>query len=120
MFITGRNNGALTNRVQARLQTFADGYEFHGSRQSVRRQMAWQFRQGVPGFYPRPCSEPVTASPARVLGAISRCRERIRMVGHRRSQASMPVAKPAWPGRYRTLLRPAPDSVSMKTFAVRS
>jgi DNA (cytosine-5)-methyltransferase 1 len=32
-------NRALTNRERARLQTFPDNYEFHGSKESVRKQI---------------------------------------------------------------------------------
>ena len=32
-------NRALTNRERARLQTFPDSYQFHGSKESVRRQI---------------------------------------------------------------------------------
>ena len=34
-----KEDRALTNRERARLQTFADSYEFHGGKESVRRQI---------------------------------------------------------------------------------
>ena len=34
-----KENRALTNRERARLQTFPDNFIFHGSKESVRRQI---------------------------------------------------------------------------------
>ena len=57
---------ALTNRERARLQTFPDGFIFHGSKESVRKQIG----MAVPPTGARPIFEAVAAA---MLTKVAQC-----------------------------------------------